>query len=84
MFRSKVIGENRHKPICLQQKFETIFTKQLGRFCLEISEMKAIKVARLDFLGGIPPKFERQLCPRKLRYGKKVTTAVLYKDDTFL
>ena len=23
------------------------------------------KVARLDFLGGIPPKFERQLCRRE-------------------
>ena len=24
-----------------------------------------IKVAQLDFLGGIPPKFERQLCRRE-------------------
>ena len=38
----------------------------------------------MDFLGGIPPKFERQLRRREQRYGKKVTTAVLYKDETFL
>ena len=43
-----------------------------------------LKVARLDFLGGIPPKFERQLRRREYSYGKKVTTAVLYKDETFL
>ena len=43
-----------------------------------------LNVARLDFVGGIPPKFERQLCRREERYAKKVTTAVLYKDETFL
>ena len=34
--------------------------------------MKRIKVARLDFLGEMPPKFERQLCRHEQRYGKKL------------
>ena len=27
--------------------------------------LETLKVARLDFSGGIPPKFERQLCRRE-------------------
>ena len=43
-----------------------------------------VKVARLDFLGLIPHNFEYELRRRELRYGKKVTITVLYKDENFL
>ena len=46
--------------------------------------IKIIKVAQLDFLGGIPPRFEHYLRQHEYRYGKKVTTTVLYKDENFL
>ena len=42
------------------------------------------KVAWLDFFGLIPSKFEHLLRLHEQRYGKKVTTTVLYKDENFL
>ena len=51
---------------------------------MERNNFKTVKLARLDFLGGIPPKFEHQLRRHAYRYGKKITTTVLYKDENFL
>ena len=45
---------------------------------------RELKVARLDFFRGIPPKFEPYLRRHELRHGKKVTTTVLHKDENFL
>ena len=41
-------------------------------------------MARLDFLGGILLKFENLPHLLSQRYHKKVTTAVLYKNENLL
>ena len=43
-----------------------------------------LKVARLSFLGSIPPQFECYYVDINKDIEKKVTSAVLYKDETFL
>ena len=43
-----------------------------------------LRVAGLEFLGGIPPKFEHSLGRHEKRYGEKVITTVLYRDENFL
>ena len=45
----------------------TVFSKSANLLDLpQKSTIRALfKVARLDFLAGIPPKFERQLCGRE-------------------
>ena len=45
---------------------------------------RELKEARLDFLGNIPPDFERVLRRHQQRYRKNVTTAVLYKHENLL
>ena len=51
---------------------------------LKMNTNFALKVARLDFFRGIPLKFEPYLRRHEERYGKKVTTTVLHKDENFL
>ena len=41
-------------------------------------------MGRLDFLGGILLKFENLLRQLAQRYHKKVTTAVLYKNENLV